>query len=126
MVLKPAVKYQRIAETQGRAAGQPLTPVNALDGKSVLVTGAARGIGAAIAEAVVEAGGGVALLDIDPAGADTAAALSDRGVAHFFACDVRSLARGRARRVALPNRRSAASTASSTTPASTRTSTRSR
>jgi NAD(P)-dependent dehydrogenase (short-subunit alcohol dehydrogenase family) len=38
---------------------------DALDGKSVLVTGAARGIGAAIAEAVVEAGGAVALLDVD-------------------------------------------------------------
>jgi NAD(P)-dependent dehydrogenase (short-subunit alcohol dehydrogenase family) len=65
--------------------------VNALDGKSVVFTGAARGIGAAIAEAVIEAGGAVALLDIDPAGADTAAALSDRGAALFFACDVRSL-----------------------------------
>ena len=58
-----------------------------LEGKSVLVTGAARGIGAAIAEAVVEAGGAVALLDIDPAGADTAARLSG----HFFQCDVREL-----------------------------------
>jgi len=38
---------------------------NALDGKWVLVTGAARGIGAAIAEAVIEAGGAVALLDVD-------------------------------------------------------------
>jgi NAD(P)-dependent dehydrogenase (short-subunit alcohol dehydrogenase family) len=65
--------------------------VNALDGKSVLVTGAARGIGAAIAEAIVEEGGAVALLDIDPAGADTAARLSDRGAAHFFLCDVRAL-----------------------------------
>jgi len=65
--------------------------VNALDGKSVLVTGAARGIGAAIAEAVVEEGGAVALLDIDPAGADVAARLADRGTAHFFTCDVRSL-----------------------------------
>jgi len=63
--------------------------VSALAGKSVLVTGAARGIGAGIAEAVVAAGGAVALLDIDPAGADTAAALGD---AHFFPCDVRSLA----------------------------------
>jgi NAD(P)-dependent dehydrogenase (short-subunit alcohol dehydrogenase family) len=66
--------------------------VNALDGKSVLVTGAARGIGAAVAEAVVEEGGAVALLDIDPAGADTAARLAGRGAAHFFLCDVRSLA----------------------------------
>jgi NAD(P)-dependent dehydrogenase (short-subunit alcohol dehydrogenase family) len=66
--------------------------VNALDGKSVLVTGAARGIGAAVAEAVVEEGGAVALLDIDAEGADTAARLSDRGAARFFPCDVRSLA----------------------------------
>jgi NAD(P)-dependent dehydrogenase (short-subunit alcohol dehydrogenase family) len=61
-----------------------------LAGKSVLVTGAARGIGAGIAEAVVAAGGAVALLDIDPAGADTAAELGSD--AHFFPCDVRSLA----------------------------------
>ena len=66
--------------------------MNALDGKSILVTGAARGIGAAIAEAVVEEGGAVALLDIDPEGVDTAARLGDRGAAHFFPCDVRSLA----------------------------------
>jgi NAD(P)-dependent dehydrogenase (short-subunit alcohol dehydrogenase family) len=64
--------------------------VNALAGKSVLVTGAARGIGAAIAEAVVDEGGAVALLDLDPAGAETAAGLGD--AAHFFPCDVRSLA----------------------------------
>jgi len=63
--------------------------VNALAGKSVLVTGAARGIGAAIAEAVVDEAGAVALVDFDPAGADTAARLGDR--AHFFPCDVRSL-----------------------------------
>ena len=63
--------------------------MNALAGKSVLVTGAARGIGAAIAEAVVDEGGAVALLDLDPAGADTAARLGD--AAHFFPCDVRSL-----------------------------------
>jgi NAD(P)-dependent dehydrogenase (short-subunit alcohol dehydrogenase family) len=65
--------------------------VNALDGKSVLVTGAARGIGAAIAEAVVDEGGAVALLDVDPVDADAAARLADRGAAHFFPCDVRSL-----------------------------------
>jgi NAD(P)-dependent dehydrogenase (short-subunit alcohol dehydrogenase family) len=63
--------------------------MSALAGKSILVTGAARGIGAGIAEAVVAAGGAVAMLDIDPAGADTAAALDD---AHFIQCDVRSLA----------------------------------
>jgi NAD(P)-dependent dehydrogenase (short-subunit alcohol dehydrogenase family) len=65
--------------------------VNPLAGKAILVTGAARGIGAAVAEAVVDEGGGVALLDIDPIGADTAARLADRGSAHFFPCDVRSL-----------------------------------
>jgi NAD(P)-dependent dehydrogenase (short-subunit alcohol dehydrogenase family) len=53
--------------------------VTALAGKSVLVTGAARGIGAAIAEAVVDEGGAVALLDIDPAGAETATRLAERG-----------------------------------------------
>ncbi len=63
--------------------------MNALAGKSVLVTGAARGIGAAIAEAVVDEGGAVALLDVDPVGAETAARLGD--AAHFFPCDVRSL-----------------------------------
>ena len=65
--------------------------MSALDGKSVLVTGAARGIGAGVAEAVVDEGGAVALFDIDPAGADTAARLADRGSARFFHCDVRSL-----------------------------------
>jgi NAD(P)-dependent dehydrogenase (short-subunit alcohol dehydrogenase family) len=43
-----------------------------------------------VAEAVVDEGGAVALLDIDPAGAETAARLADRGPAHFFRCDVRS------------------------------------
>ena len=100
--------------------------MSALDGKSVLVTGAARGIGAAIAEGVVEAGGAVALLDIDPAGADTAAALSDRGGAHFFACDVRSLDEVERVGIGCGAGRSADSTGSSTTRASTRTSTRSR
>jgi NAD(P)-dependent dehydrogenase (short-subunit alcohol dehydrogenase family) len=63
-----------------------------LAGKAVLVTGAARGIGAAVAAAVVEEGGAVALLDIDPAGEETAAGLAERGAAHFYPCDVRVLA----------------------------------
>jgi NAD(P)-dependent dehydrogenase (short-subunit alcohol dehydrogenase family) len=56
-----------------------------------VVTGAARGIGASIAEAVVEEGGAVALLDVDPVGAETARRLADRGRALFCPCDVRSL-----------------------------------
>jgi NAD(P)-dependent dehydrogenase (short-subunit alcohol dehydrogenase family) len=65
--------------------------VSLLPGKSVLVTGAARGIGAAVAEAIVSEGGAVALLDLDPAGAEVATRLADRGAAYFFECDVRSL-----------------------------------
>src|SRR5947209_8505579 len=44
-----------------------MTPLadSALGGRAVVVTGAARGIGAAIAEAILEAGGAVALLDLD-------------------------------------------------------------
>jgi NAD(P)-dependent dehydrogenase (short-subunit alcohol dehydrogenase family) len=61
-----------------------------LDGKTVLVTGAARGIGAAVAEAVIEHGGAVALLDVDPLGAETAERLANQGDARFFPCDVRS------------------------------------
>ena len=38
----------------------------ALAGRSIVVTGAARGIGAGIVEAVLDAGGAVALLDLDP------------------------------------------------------------
>jgi NAD(P)-dependent dehydrogenase (short-subunit alcohol dehydrogenase family) len=64
--------------------------MNALDAKSILVTGAARGIGAAVAEAVIEEGGAVALLDVDPLGAETAERLAERGRARFFPCDVRS------------------------------------
>jgi NAD(P)-dependent dehydrogenase (short-subunit alcohol dehydrogenase family) len=65
--------------------------VTALSGKAVVVTGAARGIGAAVAEAVVDADGAVALLDVNPAGEEVAARLAQRGKAHFFRCDVRVL-----------------------------------
>jgi NAD(P)-dependent dehydrogenase (short-subunit alcohol dehydrogenase family) len=64
--------------------------VSFLAGKVALVTGAARGIGAAIAEAVVEADGAVALLDVNPAGEEVAERLAERGEARFFHCDVRS------------------------------------
>ena len=45
----------------------------ALAGRTVLVTGAARGIGAGIAQAILEAGGDVALLDLDQAAATATA-----------------------------------------------------
>jgi 2-hydroxycyclohexanecarboxyl-CoA dehydrogenase len=50
-----------------------------LDGKIALVTGAGRGIGAAIAEAVAAAGAAVAVCDLDgAAAAKTAAGLTER------------------------------------------------
>lgn len=53
-----------------------------LDGKVVLVTGAANGVGAATARALVDAGASVALLDIDAdALREVAAALGDRAFA---------------------------------------------
>jgi len=61
-----------------------------LAGKAVLVTGGAQGIGAAIADAIVDEGGSVALLDIDVSGEETAARVAARGTARFYSCDVRS------------------------------------
>jgi NAD(P)-dependent dehydrogenase (short-subunit alcohol dehydrogenase family) len=54
--------------------------------KTALVTGAARGIGAAISRAFVAAGWRVVLADRDEAGAATAVAMGAR--ARFVACDV--------------------------------------
>jgi len=61
-----------------------------LQGKVVIVTGAARGIGAAIAEACAREGARVAALDLDAGGADAVAAtLSGRGAdALSLSCDV--------------------------------------
>ena len=58
--------------------------------RAVLVTGAARGIGRAVAERVVAEGGCVALVDVDPAGTAAAEQLVARGGrALFLRADVR-------------------------------------
>src|SRR5262245_29386820 len=51
----------------------------ALDGRVVLVTGAARGIGRGVAEAAAEAGATVVLGDVDPAVEETARRIEGPG-----------------------------------------------
>lgn len=61
-----------------------------LDGKTGFVTGAASGLGRAIAHAFVAAGGRVLLSDIDEAGGEETRRQIDAtgGAAHFTPCDV--------------------------------------
>ena len=61
-----------------------LTDLVDLAGKRALVTGGSKGIGAACAQRLVEAGAHVTIADLDPAGADAAAAMG----ADFVACDI--------------------------------------
>jgi NAD(P)-dependent dehydrogenase (short-subunit alcohol dehydrogenase family) len=65
--------------------------VNDLLGRRAIVSGAARGIGLAIARRLVEGGARVAVADIDAGGADEAAAQLGNG-SIGVSCDVRSMA----------------------------------
>ncbi len=57
----------------------PVLSEQALAGRTIVVTGAARGIGAGIVEAILAAGGSAALLDLDRAAADATARRLDPG-----------------------------------------------
>lgn len=62
---------------------------NRLAGRKALVTGGARGIGASIAQALVDEGAAVAVADIlEDAGRETAAKLAGTGKATFIKLDV--------------------------------------
>ncbi len=65
-----------------------------LDGKVALVTGAASGIGAAIASAYAAKGARIAAVDLNAEGAEAIAAQlgGDRGAHRGFACDVANAA----------------------------------
>ena len=65
--------------------------MNDLQGRRAIVSGAARGIGLAIARRLVEGGARVAVADIDAAGANEAAAALGNG-SIGVKCDVRSMA----------------------------------
>lgn len=63
----------------------PLRSTPALTGRRVLITGAARGIGAALAERLHERGATVALAGLEP---DLLADVADRVGAPWWSCDV--------------------------------------
>ena len=67
-----------------------MTDTTRFEGYGVLVTGAARGIGAAVSRRIAEEGARVLVTDVDlPEAEKTAAALRELGLAaEAFACDV--------------------------------------
>jgi len=73
----------------GKAAGKPpvVDPHRPLDGKVALVTGASRGIGAAIATTLARDGAHVVGLDIPPLAEDLAAVTGALG-GSFLTCDI--------------------------------------
>jgi len=84
--------------TQPSAAQPPAPDWLALQGRVCVVTGAASGIGAAIAHSLVQAGAKVALLDRDLAGAQTQAKTIDpQGILTLaVGCDIADEAQTRA------------------------------
>lgn len=62
-----------------------------LNGKSIVVTGAAQGLGLAIAKAAVNAGATVSLLDIDQTRLAKASVELDASKHRAFICDIREL-----------------------------------
>ena len=66
------------------SADVPLGDLIDLGGRRALVTGGGKGIGAAIAERLIEAGATVTIADLDPDAADEAGRIG----AEFVACDI--------------------------------------